>query len=133
MRFSCIVTDTTPDIQLNQNGQCFPLYVYENSTRKDNISDFALNEYQKHYDDKKITKEDIFYYIYGLLHHAGYKKKFANNLTKELPHIPLAPEFWKFSEIGKQLADLHLSYETCERYDLGSPKHTPKTLSLIHI
>ena len=39
----------------------------------------------------------------------------------------MAPEFWKFSEIGKQLADLHLSYETCERYDLGSPKHTPKT------
>ena len=70
----------------------------------DNITDFALNEYKEHYNDKKITKDDIFYYIYGILHHTGYKKKYANNLTRELPHIPMAPKFWKFSEIGKQLA-----------------------------
>ena len=88
----------------------------------DNITDFALEEYQNHYNDKKITKEDIFYYTYGLLHHPGYRKKYANNLTRELPHIPMAPDFRAFSKIGKKLADLHLSWETCKRYDLGKPK-----------
>ena len=88
----------------------------------DNITDFALEEYQNHYNDKKITKEDIFYYTYGLLHHPGYRKKYANNLTRELPHIPMAPDFWAFSKIGRKLADLHLSWETCKRYDLGKPK-----------
>ncbi len=88
---------------------------------KDNITDYALEEYKTHYKDDTITKEAIFYYIYGLLHHPGYKKKFANNLTRELPHIPMAPNFWSFSKIGRDLADLHLSWETCPRYDLGKP------------
>ena len=89
----------------------------------DNITDFALNEYREHYNDKKIIKMDIFYYIYGILHHNGYKKKYANNLTRELPHIPMAPDFWQFSKIGKKLADLHLSWETCKRHKLGKPKN----------
>ncbi len=88
---------------------------------KDNITDYALEEYKTHYKDDTITKEAIFYYIYGLLHHPGYKKKFANNLTRELPHIPMTPNFWSFSKIGRDLADLHLSWETCPRHDLGKP------------
>ena len=88
----------------------------------DNITDYALEEYQTYYKDKKITKQDIFYYTYGILHHPGYRKKYANNLTRELPHIPMAPDFRAFSDIGKQLADLHLSWETCPRYDLVTPK-----------
>ncbi len=89
---------------------------------QDNITDFALEEYREHYKNDKIEKNDIFFYIYGILHHGGYRKKYANNLTRELPHIPMAPDFLAFSKIGKELADLHLSYETCKRYDLGKPK-----------
>ncbi len=87
----------------------------------DNITDYALEEYRTHYNDNTVTKEDIFYYVYGLLHHSGYREKYANNLTRELPHIPMAPDFWAFSKIGKELADLHLSWETCKRHDLGMP------------
>ena len=127
VEFSSIISDITPDVQLNKNGQCFSLKIKnKNSNDKemmqDNITEHALNEYQKYYNNKTITKEDIFYYVYGILHHIEYKKKYANNLTKELPHIPMAPDFYGFSNTGKKLADLHLSYETCSRYNLGKPK-----------
>lgn len=89
---------------------------------KDNITDYALGEYRTHYNDDTIAKNDIFYYVYGLLHHPGYRKTYANNLTHELPRIPMAPDFWAFSRIGRKLADLHLSWETCRRYNLGKPK-----------
>ena len=89
---------------------------------KDNITDHALSEYHQHYKDDKIKKLDIFYYVYGLLHHPEYRTKYANNLTRELPHIPMAPDFWSFCKTGKRLADLHLSFETCKRYNLGKPK-----------
>jgi len=121
--FSCIITDVTPDFHVNES-QCFPLYTYENKDNKKlNITDFVLEEYRQYYDDNKISKEDIFYFVYGLLHHPEYRKKFANNLSKELPHIPMAPKFWEFSKAGKNLADLHLNYETCKKYDLGTPKN----------
>ena len=59
-----------------------------------------------------ITKQDIFYYIYGLLHSEDYRKRYKSNLDKDLPRIPLVPEFWIFSDIGRKLADLHLNYES---------------------
>ena len=120
--FSAFVTNTTPDLELVHHGQCFPLYVYEDGTRRDNITDQTLKEYRDHYGDSKITKRNIFHYAYGLLHHPGYRKKYANNLSRELPRIPMAPRFRKFAEIGKKLVDLHLSWESCQRYDLGEPK-----------
>ena len=89
---------------------------------QDNITDYALAEYRRNYKNDTISKLDIFYYVYGILHHPGYRKKYANNLTRELPHIPMAPDFWSFSGTGRKLADLHLSWETCPRYDLGPPK-----------
>ena len=90
---------------------------------KDNITDYALQTYRAYYSEPTLEKLNIFYYVYGLLHHDEYKKKYANNLLKGLPHIPMAPDFWTFSKLGKKLADLHISYETCERYDLGKPKN----------
>jgi len=72
-----------------------------------------------------MTKKDIFYYVYGLFHHDGYKEKFANSLSRELPRIPMAPDFRKFCEAGEALAWLHLNYETCPRYPLGEPKFHP--------
>ena len=88
---------------------------------KDNITDWALNEYMTFYGDDTITKENIFYYTYGILHHSGYRKKYQKSLVRGLPHVPMAPDFWSFYETGKNLAALHLDYETCKRYDLGEP------------
>ena len=100
--------------------QCFPFYTYDEdgSNRKENITDWVLEEFRKEYKDKKIEKWDIFYYVYGLLHHPGYSKKYAANLRRELPRIPYATDFWAFSEAGKKLADLHLNYEGQEEYQL---------------
>jgi predicted helicase len=67
---------------------------------------------------REITKWDIFYYVYGLLHHPGYRTKFADNLKSELPRIPFAPDFWAFSKAGKELAQLHLDYEKLKPWEL---------------
>lgn len=121
-KFSCIITDVTPDVNLISPTQCFPLYTY-NGTQNDNMTDYALEKFNKFYKDYTITKHDIFYYIYGLLHHNDYKTDWANNLSKELPRIPLALDFWSFSNIGKKLADLHLSWSNgnAKKYSLGDP------------
>ena len=128
--FSTFITDITPDREVVHHGQCFPLYMYnqkgKKTTQKENITDCTLKEYRTHYHDDKISKIDIFYYVYGLLHHPGYRKKYANNLSKELPHIPMAPDFWAFKETGKALADLHLEFfdesRDDNRHQLGQPK-----------
>ena len=112
------ITNITPNLSIVSAGQCFPLYTYENGTKQINITDNILNQYQKQYKKKTITKQDIFYYVYGLLHHEGYKKKFESNLQKEMPRIPMAPNFETFCTAGRKLADLHLNYETCKKYPI---------------
>ncbi|WP_168542608.1 DEAD/DEAH box helicase [Acinetobacter sp. A2] len=142
--FSCLITNSLPDLQLHANGQCFPLYLYEEITqeksvssgdlfdesldltisetkyeRKDGISDEGLQHFQTAYPSEQITKEDIFYYTYGLLHSEEYRERYADNLTKELPRIPCvkkAEDFWAFSKAGRDLAHWHLNYETIEPY-----------------
>jgi predicted helicase len=107
--------------QLPQGGsQCFPFYTYneDGTNRRENITDWALQQFQDRYGDQKITKWDIFYYVYGLLHHPGYRTNFADNLKRELPRIPFAPDFWPFSVVGKELARLHLEYESLDPYPL---------------
>ncbi|MFC0322255.1 DEAD/DEAH box helicase [Gallibacterium melopsittaci] len=125
--FSTIMTNIIPDIQLLANGQCFPLYLYEetekgsgNYQRQEAISDESLSYFQQHYHDETINKEDIFYYIYGLLHSEEYRQKYADNLKKQLPRIPAVKnvdDFWQFSQAGRQLAELHLNYEKVSMYD----------------
>ena len=108
--FSAIITDCIPDLQLQFNGQCFPLYWYDSSG--------ILSTARKQY-GYKVTKEDIFYYVYGLLHSPDYRTTFATDLKKSLPRLPLvekADDFWAFSKAGRELADLHLNYETIEPY-----------------
>ena len=134
--FSCFICDTIPDIQRLFNGQCFPFYWYEERNadspmldldleadtsdyiRHDGISDFGLKQFRAAYGDPKIGKEDIFYYVYGLLHSEEYRTKYANDLKKELPRIPFAKDFWGFSKAGRELAELHLNYETIEPHPL---------------
>lgn len=120
--FSVLVTDVTPDLHIIASNQCFPLYIYTDKERKDNITDAVLLGYQKHYANLKITKNHIFEYVYGILHHPIYKKQFCNILNRDLPAIPLAHDFWAIRNIGKALMDLHLNFETCEKYHLGKPK-----------
>jgi predicted helicase len=115
------ITNCIPDVAVGgRNGQCFPFYTYDEdgTNRIDNITAWALNHYQSHYQDKNITKWDIFHYVYGLLHHPDYREKYAANLKRELPRIPLAPDFWDFVAAGKKLSHLHLNYEQQPEYPL---------------
>ena len=130
--FGAIICDGIFDIHLFKQGLGFPLYYYEKVEdnklnlndsnaviidgyeRKDAIRDWALAEFQKVYNDRNITKEDIFYYIYGLFHSKEYISKYKNNLSKMLPRIPYCIDFWGFSRIGKELANIHLNYENID-------------------
>ncbi len=138
--FSCLISDKILDLHFLGDEQAFPLYWYEmkekrqgeldlfsDSTenqeeyiRHDGISDWILkrakDQYSGQYEGqgKELTKEDIFYYVYGFLHLESYRKKFANNLKNELPKIPLVEDyaiFEKISRAGRDLADLHLNFE----------------------
>jgi predicted helicase len=108
-----------PCFDMLEKTQCFPLYTYnEKGEREENITDVALQKFRKRYRDKKIDKNAIFYYIYAILQMPDYGKKYAANLRLSLPRIPLVSDFWKFSNAGKQLADLHVNYELQEEYPL---------------
>lgn len=120
-KFSTFITSVTPDREVVHHGQCLPLYAYENGRKKQNITEYTLRLFQRSYGDSSITRKDIFYYVYGLLHHSGYRKRYRNVLASNLPTIPLAPDFWAFSTAGRDLTKLHLNYETCRRYRLGRP------------
>ena len=129
--FFALVTKIIPDIQMAPNGQCFPFYTYkeDGTNRRENITDWSLQKFITTYKDKNITKWDIFYYIYGVLHHPEYKTKYAANLRRELPHIPYTMDFWSFSKAGKQLADLHLNYEEAKEYPLDKVETTGQKLN----
>ncbi|MGC2997231.1 DEAD/DEAH box helicase [Streptomyces sp. G35A] len=115
----------------SSNGQFFPRYTYrklaveggfdfgdssDGYERIDNITDSALAGYRKAYPDLAITKDDVFYYTYGLLHSPEYRERFAADLKKSLPRIPKVRDFHGFAEAGRKLADLHINYEQAEPY-----------------
>ena len=140
--FSALIVDTVPNLHFLDSGQCFPFYTYqsEESQQKtkelptgekkeqkiENISKETLLKFQKHYQDKKISKWCVFYFVYGLLHSPEYKNRFAADLKKVLPRLPFLKEkiknFWDFSRIGKELAELHLNYEDAKEYALTEEK-----------
>ena len=129
--FSALMVDCIPDVQLQYNGQCFPLHYYEHVdkegvslfdfgeddyVRHDGISDFALARAREIY-GPKINKEDVFYYIYGLLHSSDYRARFEADLTKMLPRIPFFEDvklFRAYLNAGKKLAELHVNYESAK-------------------
>ena len=139
--FSALMTDTLPNYDNVEKGQCFPLYLYDEAAqeqdgtqaglfeaeatqpvklkRRDALTDEGLAHFQSAYPGEKISKEDVFYYVYGLLHSPDYRERYADNLSKELPRIPRvkqAVDFWAFSQAGRKLADQHLNYETVTPY-----------------
>ena len=152
--FACLMVDCLPNLHTLDTGQCFPLYLYEAKssaastmdsmftssddpmdgyTRKDGISDDALRHFQQHYADLTISREDIFYYIYGLLHSPDYRNRYADNLSKELARIPCTKQksdFCAFAEIGRQLAELHVGHEQLEPYPVTFTKGDPATTEI---
>jgi predicted helicase len=145
--FCVLLTNDLPDVQLMANGQCFPLYYYDKNeqsqhmnlfdtgeeyVRRDGISDFILTRVRE-LCGPKVAKLDIFHYVYGILHSPQYREKFAVNLKKTLPRLPLPDDpktFWAYSMAGKALAEMHLNYETLPPHPAvkeDSPKPNPST------
>jgi predicted helicase len=100
--------------------QIMPRYRYTKTGEQiDNITDWGLKQFQTHYGkDTKISKDDIFHYVYGVLHDPLYREKYAQNLKREFPRIPFYPDFCKWADWGKSLMDLHINYETVEPWPL---------------
>ncbi len=145
--FSALVVDTLPDLELISKGQCFPRYRFERRgdtrkprrllgepglERRDNIAESFVRRFRRRYRDEAITGDSVFDYVYGVLHAPAYRRRFANDLAKELPRIPFAPDFHAFAAAGRELAVLHLGYETCAEHPLSlafsdagepSPRH----------
>ena len=137
--FFALMVDSIIDRGMNSAGKAFPLYAMEANDHEanegdapglfaggkvtvlDTITDAGARHFTSAYVGENIGKEDVFYYIYGLFHSQDYRERYADNLSKELPRIPrvrTAKDFWHFSKAGRTLADLHLNYETVERYPL---------------
>ncbi len=115
--FSALVSDFISDFSLISPNQAYPLYYYDDfGNRYNAISGYALNLFRRHYQDNAITEEEIFYYIYAIFHHKGYLEKYKNSLAKEAPRIALSEDFKELSVLGKELAELHLNYESGEMH-----------------
>uniref|UniRef100_UPI00058485A6 type ISP restriction/modification enzyme n=1 Tax=Bartonella queenslandensis TaxID=481138 RepID=UPI00058485A6 len=136
-------------------GQCFPRYIYEDAPvsksksekqtllftnsieenktaglqRRDALTDEGLAHFKAAYPSETITKDDLFYYVYGILHSEDYRARYADNLSKELPRIPCvktAEDFWKFTKAGRELGHLHMNYEDVDPYPVTFKKGNPK-------
>ncbi len=124
--FSVLATNIIPDLHLlaaSDAFQCFPLYTYalNGVLRRDNITDWALAQFQAQY-GASVNKRDIFHYVYALLHAPAYRERYKENLKRELPRIPFVPAdcFTAFVEAGRALGALHIGYEQAEEYPLKS-------------
>ena len=119
--FQTLMTSMIPESQMIEKTQCFPFYTYneDGSNRRENITDWALAQFRRQYQDESISKWDIFHYVYGLLHHPQYRERYQANLKRDLPHIPLALDFRAFATAGARLADIHVGYEEMSPYPLS--------------
>ncbi|WP_375643491.1 DEAD/DEAH box helicase [Bartonella sp. AP83NXGY] len=153
--FSVLMTKALPNLDSIEKGQCFPRYIYEDTTvsksksekqshlfthsteknttaglqRRNAITDEGLEHFKAAYPNETITKDDLFYYVYGILHSEDYRARYADNLSKELPRIPCvksADDFWKFVTAGRELGHLHVNYESIEPYPVTFKKGNPK-------
>ncbi len=134
--FAALMSNRLPDLHTIDSGQCFPLYLYEESQpgdglfaasgeqlddleRRDGITDGGLAHFQAAYPGQEISKEDLFYYTYGLLHSPDYRERYKNNLAKQLPRIPAVKtfeDFASFRDAGRALGDLPVNFESVEPY-----------------
>ncbi len=135
--FSCLMSKIPPSLDFLSKSQCFPLRLYEEEKdnalelnldlseikiNQDGIFDEILNAYRSHFNTEDISKEDIFFYIYGILHNKNYRENFSNNLKKSLPRIPFVKTkdiFYSYSQSGKELSDLHTEFNSTEKYQIA--------------
>ncbi|WP_160667759.1 DEAD/DEAH box helicase [Pseudarthrobacter sp. ATCC 49987] len=131
--FEALMVDGIPDLHMLDTGQFFPRYTYSAQAtgtlfdspdgemqRVDNITDAALAGYCSAY-GPEVTKDDVFYYVYGLLHSLEYRARFAADLKRTLPRVPKVPgmeRFRAFSQAGRELSILHIGYESVDPYPL---------------
>uniref|UniRef100_UPI0035CF8F78 type ISP restriction/modification enzyme n=1 Tax=Bartonella sp. TT121SHDZB TaxID=3243580 RepID=UPI0035CF8F78 len=154
--FSVLMSKDLPNFDSIEKSQCFPRYIYEDTTvsksksekqshlfteesktaslqKRDAITNEGLEHFKAAYPNETITKDDLFYYVYGLLHSEDYRTRYADNLSKELPRIPCvksADDFWKFVTAGRELGHLHVNYEDVEPYPVTFKKGNPKVTEI---
>jgi predicted helicase len=155
--FAALMSNCLVDLHTLDSGQCFPRYIYSNATpgegehsqpgldltsfkpvpeglqRQDALTDEGLAHFQSAYPSETVTKDDLFHYVYGLLHSEEYRTRFADNLSKQLPHIPAvkyAADFWAFVDAGRRLGDLHCNFEMVEPFHVTIAQGS---LALAHI
>jgi predicted helicase len=123
--FSALAVNVIPDLHLLAGVdayQCFPLYTYDEdgTNRRENITEWALEQFRARY-GLNVTLRGIFAYVYAVLHHPQYRERYAENLKRELPRIPLIGAWAQYEalcQIGQSLLDRHLTYERAQEYPL---------------
>ena len=117
--FQALIVDMIPCLDFLEKTQCFSFYTYDEdgNNRRENITDWALTQFQSHYEDSAITKWAIFHYVYGILHHPDYRERYQANLKRDLPRLPYAPDFRGFAKAGQRLAEIHIGYEEVPEYE----------------
>ena len=130
-----LATKVFPDLHFLGDTKCIPQFYFDNDKNKiENITDWGLEQFQTHYETspsrkgevKNITKEDIFHYVYGVLHNPAYRKTYELNLKREFPRIPFYKDFWKWTKLGKELMELHINYEESKPFSLKRIDEKPK-------
>ena len=118
--FHCLITKQLTDLHLTGDSQCFPFYTYseEGTNRRENITDWTLQEFRSQYKDETISKWDVFHYVYAVMHHPDYRETYQANLKRELPRIPFLPDIWSYAKAGRHLGDIHVFYEDQPEYHL---------------
>ncbi|WP_370152091.1 DEAD/DEAH box helicase [Ferrovibrio sp.] len=133
-----LMTNVIPELQTDGGTQCFPRWVYDeravlagddlaledqlsgdSPVRRDAITDVGIAHFRAAYPGEEITKDDLFYYVYGLMHSSEYRIRYADNLSKQLPRIPAVKrydDFRAFVDAGQRLGDLHCDYDDAELY-----------------
>ncbi|MHB9296737.1 hypothetical protein PilKf_02512 [Pillotina sp. SPG140] len=129
--FQCLAVHTICGLDLLEKTRCLPLYRYtKEGERIDNISDWGLEQFT-HYYQRPLTKKELFYYVYGVLHDPKYRKRYASNLRQDFLRIPYYEDITRYITAGKALMDMHIHYEAAEEYPLAvcetaRPKDNPK-------
>lgn len=126
--FTCLASDRPTDFHFTGDTKTAPLYRFEDCHRVDNVTDWSVKQFGTHYKagpGKRLpepTKEGIFHYVYAVLHDPAYREKYALNLKREFPRVPLygslRADFWRWADWGRALMDLHIDYESVDPWAL---------------
>lgn len=135
--FFVFTTEVVPNLLPQSGSQVLPLYAYNDlGNRVDNITDWALAQFRERYaaprQDKfaklVLSKQDIFHYVYAVLHNPAYREKYKLNLKRDFPRIPFYDDFWQWAQWGERLMNLHLNYESADPFSLQRHDKDPATI-----